>query len=42
MVCGNIGAKHLFANLVFRARMKHIEIDYHFVRESVTIKAMGN
>ncbi|XP_035551136.1 uncharacterized protein LOC118349702 [Juglans regia] len=27
-------------NLVFHARMKHIEIDYHFVREQVQRKAL--
>lgn len=39
MVCGNLGAKHLSVILVFHGHMKHIEIDYYFVRESVTIKA---
>ena len=36
--CDNLGAKYLFANPVFHARTKHIEVDYHFVRERVTQK----
>ncbi|XP_048134074.1 disease resistance protein RPV1-like [Rhodamnia argentea] len=33
--CDNIGATYVCANPVFHSRMKHIAIDYHFVRELV-------
>lgn len=38
--CDNLGAKYLSANPVFHARTKHIEVDYHFVRERVSQKLL--
>jgi hypothetical protein len=34
--CDNLGAKYLSSNPVFHGRVKHIEIDYHFVQERVS------
>jgi hypothetical protein len=38
--CDNIGAKYLYANPTFHAKMKHIEVDYHFVRERVAARQL--
>jgi hypothetical protein len=33
--CDNMGAKYIASNPIFHGRMKHVEIDYHFVRDRV-------
>ncbi len=34
--CDNLSALALASNPVFHARTKHVEVDYHFIREKVT------
>jgi histone deacetylase 1/2 len=38
--CDNLGATYLSVNPVFHARTKHIEVDYHFLRERVARKQL--
>jgi hypothetical protein len=38
--CDNIGATYLTSNPFFHACTKHIEKDYHFVRNRVAAKAL--
>lgn len=38
--CDNLGATYLTTNPIFHARTKHIEVDFHFVREKVAISAL--
>jgi hypothetical protein len=38
--CDNIGATYLSANPIFHRRMKHVEVDYHFVRERVASRQL--
>jgi hypothetical protein len=38
--CDNMGAKYLASNPIFYGRMKHVKIDYHFVRDQVSKKLL--
>ena len=40
LYCDNLGATYLSANPVFHSRMKHIEVDYHFVRSKLESKLL--
>jgi hypothetical protein len=39
-LCDNMGAKYLASNPIFHDRMKHVEVDYHYVRDRVTKKLL--
>lgn len=38
--CDNLEAVYLTANPLFHVRTKHIEVDYHFIRERVARKLL--
>ncbi|KAG7533403.1 Reverse transcriptase RNA-dependent DNA polymerase [Arabidopsis thaliana x Arabidopsis arenosa] len=38
--CDNMGANYLCANPVFHSRMKHVALDYHFVRGNIQSGAL--
>jgi hypothetical protein len=33
--CDNMGARYLASNPIFHGRMKHVEVDFHFIRDRV-------
>lgn len=38
--CDNLSALHMTVNPVFHGRSKHIELDYHYVREQVALSSL--
>ena len=39
--CDNINAISLASNPIYHARMKHLEVDYHYIREKVVNKELA-
>ena len=40
LLCDNVGATYLCSNPILHSRMKHISLDYHFVREQVQVNKL--
>lgn len=38
--CDNVGATNLCDNTVFHSRMKHVALDYHFIRQLVLSRTL--
>jgi hypothetical protein len=38
--CDNMGAKYIVLKPIFHGRMKHMKVDYHFIRDRVLCKLL--